>query len=276
VILFWEGFAYKRLMSLPPIIVVGMHRSGTTLLVRLLEGCGVWMGAYQTANKESLFFQSINRTALDFLGYSWRCIDLLPEPEQLLNHYHWLRKRIDGEVKKGLVQEHFGRKALKLWLTPHLHWGWKDPRNSLTLPLWSHIFPEATVIHIYRDGRDAALSLLRREEKREQNRNFRSQQETEARFLADFALWEAYIRRVQAGLKFFQKGYPLKYEELLADPGGQTEKMLNEIGLPVPKDLSKIVSLIDETRTSRHKQVERAWIHQLNLDYTLLHELGYE
>lgn len=38
-------------------------------------------------------------------------------------------------------------------------WGWKDPRNTLTLPVWLDLFPKARVVHIYRHGVDVANSL---------------------------------------------------------------------------------------------------------------------
>jgi hypothetical protein len=41
-------------------------------------------------------------------------------------------------------------------------WGWKDPRNTFTLPVWLDIFPEAKIIHLHRSGMDVALSLRRR------------------------------------------------------------------------------------------------------------------
>ena len=45
-------------------------------------------------------------------------------------------------------------------------WGWKDPRNTCTLPLWIRVFPNARVINVYRDGVDVAASLVVRERKR--------------------------------------------------------------------------------------------------------------
>ena len=39
-------------------------------------------------------------------------------------------------------------------------WGWKDPRNVFTLPLWLRVFPEAKIIYIVRNGVDVAASLL--------------------------------------------------------------------------------------------------------------------
>ncbi|MBW1793701.1 MAG: sulfotransferase [Deltaproteobacteria bacterium] len=41
-------------------------------------------------------------------------------------------------------------------------WGWKDPRTTLTLPLWLKLFPKARIIHVIRNGIDSALSLWRR------------------------------------------------------------------------------------------------------------------
>jgi hypothetical protein len=44
-------------------------------------------------------------------------------------------------------------------------WGWKDPRNSITLPVWLKLFPDARVIHIVRNGVDVAESLYRRQQR---------------------------------------------------------------------------------------------------------------
>src|SRR5207302_9249377 len=38
-------------------------------------------------------------------------------------------------------------------------WGWKDPRNTFTLPMWLHIYPDAKLISIERHGVDVAESL---------------------------------------------------------------------------------------------------------------------
>lgn len=41
-------------------------------------------------------------------------------------------------------------------------WGWKDPVNTFTLPFWLDLFPEARVVHIFRNGVDIAQSLYTR------------------------------------------------------------------------------------------------------------------
>ena len=44
-----------------PIIVVGMHRSGTTLAVEMLEGLGVYVGRKGGSNLEARLFKRVNK-----------------------------------------------------------------------------------------------------------------------------------------------------------------------------------------------------------------------
>src|SRR5210317_1759941 len=43
-----------------PVVVIGMHRSGTSLLARILDECGLFMGADVQGNHESLLFMQTN------------------------------------------------------------------------------------------------------------------------------------------------------------------------------------------------------------------------
>src|SRR5581483_8650130 len=43
-------------------------------------------------------------------------------------------------------------------------WGWKDPSNTITLPIWLKLFPHARLIHVVRNGVDIADSLYRRQQ----------------------------------------------------------------------------------------------------------------
>lgn len=45
-------------------------------------------------------------------------------------------------------------------------WGWKDPRTSLTWPLWLRIFPDAFVLHVRREVTAVTRSVLWREQMR--------------------------------------------------------------------------------------------------------------
>jgi hypothetical protein len=87
------------------------------------------------------------------------------------------RDRLQKNVTQMLIEDLNTLKAinflgLKLYMKYKsiqkldIPWGWKDPRNTFLLPLWLTIFPEAKIVHIYRNGIDIAQSLSLREGKR--------------------------------------------------------------------------------------------------------------
>ena len=54
-----------------PIIISGMHRSGTSLIANILNDNGVFIGSKVDENNESIFFQRINKWILSCVGSSW-------------------------------------------------------------------------------------------------------------------------------------------------------------------------------------------------------------
>src|SRR5687768_5428442 len=59
-----------------PLIILGMHRSGTSMLARMLEACGLFVGAALEENHEPPLFRKINDRMLALAGASWT----RPEP----------------------------------------------------------------------------------------------------------------------------------------------------------------------------------------------------
>ena len=57
--------------NIKPIIITGMHRSGTSLLSKILIENDVYMGSKLDSNSESVFFQRINKWILSCNGSSW-------------------------------------------------------------------------------------------------------------------------------------------------------------------------------------------------------------
>src|SRR4051794_6148952 len=106
-----------------PICITGMHRSGTSMVARLLHASGLHLGAEsdlmapQPDNPdgfcEHLKFLAINEDRLNGQGGGW---DYPPAPEFLAYEgaCGLLRHRAEA-----LVHEFEG----------HEPWGWKDPRN---------------------------------------------------------------------------------------------------------------------------------------------------
>ena len=152
----------------PPVIIIGMHRSGTTMVTRMLASLGLFVGARTDENCEPHFFRYINDWLLTQCGGRWdeptAMCHLLNSPRaralvvDYLRSYLCSPRCVSFFGMRGLWQR--GRESAMAGM-----WGWKDPRNTFTLPLWLELFPEARVIHVYRHGIDVAKSLVTRWEK---------------------------------------------------------------------------------------------------------------
>jgi O-antigen biosynthesis protein len=134
-----------------PLIVTGMHRSGTSYVASLLFAAGAFVGdrllgsnfANLRGHFEDLDFTSLHERMLDAHGAlrsGWT-----------LTNSEAVEKTFEAEAL-ALV----GARAQ--WAT----WGWKDPRNSLFLHFWSELLPEACFVCIYRRPWEVVDSLFRR------------------------------------------------------------------------------------------------------------------
>ena len=84
-------------MKYTPIIIIGMHRSGTTMLSKILENSGVFLGNNKDINNEALFFQKINTWFMRQVYASW------DNPEPMLhmnqNELNYLKKICLGKIQ---------------------------------------------------------------------------------------------------------------------------------------------------------------------------------
>ena len=145
-----------------------MHRSGTSLLVRILKDLGVFFGCCRDEHDEARFFQELNVWLLKQCGARWDTpeqIDYLWKNDALLSvSESYIRTIVDGPRAiqfLGAWRYMLGQRICELGSV----WGWKDPRNTYTFPIWHKIFPKARVINITRHGVDVAQSLVTRSEK---------------------------------------------------------------------------------------------------------------
>lgn len=130
-----------------------MHRSGTSLVAKVLEKAGIFMGVIKDHNYEAMHFLSLNQQTLWAANASW----LQPiVPDQL----YW--KTLPA---KAIFNEHFkinGKIQQLKYKLSNPAWGWKDPRNTFTLSMWLSLFPNAKVLHVTRDCEEVAKSLASR------------------------------------------------------------------------------------------------------------------
>lgn len=138
-----------------PVVIAGMHRSGTSMVTRLLNLCGLYLGDEQYLlsptkdNPEGFWenaqFQNLNDQILASFGGGW---DIPPVLE------------IGWETSPRLTA--IADKA-KLLITEisqqHPVWGWKDPRNSLTLPFWKKLVVNPKIIVCIRNPFEVSHSL---------------------------------------------------------------------------------------------------------------------
>lgn len=142
------------------VCVLGMHRSGTSLLTRILNLLGVDLGSYEflttepvAANPKGYWehreLTAINDAILKKHGGSWDNPPLLTPGWETAASLDDLK----NQAQK-LIRDQFATASL---------WAWKDPRSCLTLPFWQQLFPNMRYIVCLRNPVDVARSLESRD-----------------------------------------------------------------------------------------------------------------
>ena len=268
--------------GLPPVIVIGMHRSGTALVARALRAMGVFVGADLDPNHEARFFRNANDWLLRQAGAAWD----RPEAFQtLLDHLEaralavaYLR----ALLRTPYVIRYLGWGRYFRFRHParlRQAWGWKDPRNTFTLPIWLEIFPGTRVLHISRHGVDVAASLLIRQQALLRQSRQRLERQP-VRFAmgwprfkysglsntlrgttlaAGFMLWETYLDHARAHLKNLgTQGLEVRFEELLVKPGETLARLAAFMELPEPAADSGLAKLRADLQPERACAYRRA------------------
>jgi hypothetical protein len=134
-----------------------MHRSGTSLVARLLQECGLDLGPPSElvpadehnadGYHEHRGFVAVNDAILQLLGGGW---DAPPAPAP-----GW-------EQREEFAPLDESARELVEGFAASPRWGWKDPRSSLTLPFWQRVLPDLRVVICVRNPVEVLLSLQRR------------------------------------------------------------------------------------------------------------------
>ena len=258
-----------------PIIVVGMHRSGTTLVSKILQRVGVFMGSRRDPNEESIFFIRFNEWLLRQAGGDWNYPEpmnqAMEDPETKAVILGLLRTAVSSPLAYRYLgaTRYFWHRSLTRLDFP---WGWKDPRNAFTLPAWLEVFPRAKIIYVIRHGVDVAISLSERsriETKKSARRlssrlatfgwlfgltQFRSNCQS-GRFLHltmddAFRLWSMYNKNIRIFLSTVDcPVLSIKYEDLLANPLENLRKLAEFSGSSLGENASmQLPHMMDQSR----------------------------
>ncbi|HRQ36676.1 MAG TPA: sulfotransferase [Chloroflexota bacterium] len=253
----------------PPIIIIGMHRSGTTLLTRILSDLEVFVGPQVSPNFEDVYFQQINRQLLASEGAHWA--NPMPFVSRLKDEKFIRQKATLAQSLLAEYTTHYQE------LASGQLWAWKDPRNTLTLPVWLTIFPEARVIHLIRNGIEVALSLQRREIRRyfRPTRDNRMFPPTISRA---YHLWQQYVETGISWNPICAYWWQTHFTEFCANPVTQLETMCQSlnINMPTQRFAEATAQIRETTPPSRFEQQWTQLLWKMNmLDHRPMIELGY-
>jgi hypothetical protein len=131
------------------VAVLGMHRSGTSCLTGCLEEAGLTLGEVHRrspsnlkGNRESQTIMDLHEDVLAFSGGSWDH----PPSKVVWSTAHIARR-------DEIITLHQG----------DLRWGFKDPRNLLTIDGWLEALPQLRLVAIFRHPSSVAASLRLRQ-----------------------------------------------------------------------------------------------------------------
>ncbi len=246
-----------------PIIILGMHRSGTSLLTRMLEAIGLFVGRDLQGDHESAIFIQVNNKYFEQTNSSWDnpvYPTLTPTGDNAI-----------GRVFKANLE------AIKAQFGPlDGFWGFKDPRSLTTYPLWKDLFPTAKTIYITRSPVDIAKSLTQRHTMLVEKGIFpREGNFTKAniRFTQRCATFEGSLDLALEQIAFADKlkqqsvltdNLELSYEALMRDPLFQLSRIAGYLGIKPDRDaVLKAVSLPRSDATVETDKVMQAYFPYL-------------
>jgi len=122
-------------------IILGMHKSGTTLISEMLHHSGIHMGDFDISeNYDS--GNKYERKETKYLNIKMlKCGNSFS--------LNVIKKIDDKSVKKKFSSQI--KEILSELNKTHRDWGFKDPRTCLTFPVWHELLNSYRLIAVYRD-----------------------------------------------------------------------------------------------------------------------------
>jgi hypothetical protein len=225
------------------ILVLGMHRSGTSIVARSLQCFGVELGQqaewFMPDNPKGFWEHrgvlAINETLLGNIGHDW---DDSNSWVPALNAYF-------GQETHTPPLGNFGFRVVALELQDMPLFGLKEPRMCRLLPFWRPIFEligcQVSVVHVVRHPLAVARSL--------QQRNGLSIER-------GLALWLEYTQRQFLDARPEWKSVVVEYDSMVASPLPHLAKIGATLGLQLDDMKAQVFTQSYIDLTLKH-QIEK-------------------
>lgn len=270
-------------MSLP-LFVLGVSRSGTTMLRVILDRSrGI------AIPDETFFIPQLahrHRSPVD-------PAEFLDDLRRLPRLAAWEVPAADfaARLRPGMTTGEALDAAFSAYAAKHgkPRWGDKTPMYMRRLGLVERLFPDAQYVHLIRDGRDAAMAFLDMPE------GVVTRTWAHPRSPAGFACeWRTEVRRARdLGRRVGPSRYlEIRYENLVKDSAAVVRSVCDFAGLPFEPEMLEYAGAVDVSAKPHHQRLlqpptrgVRDWQSQMSSDDArgfeaiagdLLAELGYE
>ncbi|MCL2336166.1 MAG: glycosyltransferase [Firmicutes bacterium] len=195
------------------IVVLGMHRSGTSAITRGLQVLGVHLGDKlipPAKDNSKGFFEDmditlLNAEMLQALGIDW----------------HYLSPLIQSDIEKLREKGYLLRatELLRQKLSDCPAWGLKDPRLAKLLPFWQEVFVHCGLDVSYVLALRHPLSVVKSLAKRD---GFEAEK--------SYLLWLGHVLMSVVNTEE-QKRILVDYDSLMGNPEHELERMAESLGL---------------------------------------------
>ena len=267
----------------PPLLILGVRRSGTTLLRVMLDRHSQLAVPDESYFVPQLADRHLRRIGVDSFLDDLRRIDTVTEWEIPLDKVRArLRDGMPTGEAIGAVYAVYAEERGKP------RWGDKTPMYMQNLRLLERLFPDALFVHLIRDGRDAALSFL------SMPRGIVTETWMHPRTPADFACqWRTEVAAARRlGRRVGSRYVEVRYEELVGDVEAALRRICTFAGLGYEPTMADYAGNVDVSAKPHQQRLlqppttnVRDWRLQMpagdvvafeQVAGDLLRDLGYE
>ena len=216
-----------------PIIVLGVERSGTSVVAEMVHRWGAYAGPSEKLHQADAHAPK---------GY-WEFLplwDLLAELGDFDTGATWWDSDFQHRISKKAADPTSRKKAIELMTEMHKEgpWFWKDPALSHFLPFWKQMWGNAIYIITVRNPLDTAVSW--------QKFIMPSNLKARISFVAmNLLRWQHIMMQILQHTEDAQHRLFLGYEDIVCQPRTQADRLACFLNSKFGKRVSPIQAMVD-------------------------------